>query len=290
MKYVVMAVVLSCGVALAEGPPRVVVQPLAASIPLPGAANAALLATLAGMAIELPSTFEVEDALAALAAKTCAEDEPCLAGLARATKSRWAMAVAFHQVEQRGVLSAKVVSAEGVLSRKGETLDLATIPATEEAWADAFRALIARLSLEALGKDDPPVVAVPVVPPPVKRALVSSAPVTIVASPSARTPVAVLAGLVAVGAGSAAGALALTNLREASALEQAQRGGLLPRDSVDRAVALDERTVAATALGVGAGVAAAVAIGALLMKDTPVQLAPSVGPAGPGLTLLGRLP
>jgi hypothetical protein len=285
VKHVVMAVVLSCSLALAEGPPRVVAQPLAATIPLPGAANAALLTTLAGMAIELPSTFEVEDALAALPAKTCAEDEPCLAGLARATKSRWAMAVAFHQVEQRGVLSAKVVSAEGVLARAGETLDLSTIPATEEAWADAFRALIARLSL---GKDDPPVVAV--VPPAPKPVPVITPPVVIAAAPSARTPVAVVAGLVAVGAGAAAGALALTNLREASALERAIRGGLISRDSLDRAVALDERTLTATVLGVGAGVAAAVAIGALLMKDAPVQLAPSVGPAGPGFMLLGRLP
>jgi hypothetical protein len=102
--------------------------------------------------------------------------------------------------------------------------------------------------------------------------------------------VAVVAGLIAVGAGAAAGTLGLINLREASALEQAKRGGLIPAESVDRAVALDERTVAATGLGIGAGVAAAVAVGALLMKDAPVQLSPSAGAAGAGVTLTGRFP
>jgi hypothetical protein len=292
VKHVILAVALVGGVAWAEGIPRVVVQPLAATIPLPGAANSALLTTLAGMAIELPSTFEVEDALAALPSKTCAEDEPCLAGLARATKSRWAMAVAFHQVDQLGVLSAKVVSADGVLTRSVEKFELATIPANEEGWAEAFRTFIARLSLESLGTDAPPVVAAaPVAPPEPQPAPVISVPVVTAApTPSARVPVAVVAGLVAVGAGAAAGTLALINLREASALEQAKRGGLIPQQSVDRAVAIDERTVAATALGIGAGVAAGVAAGALLMKDAPVQLAPSVSAAGPGLTLSGRLP
>lgn len=290
VKQLVMMVVVCSGLAAAVEPtpaPRVVVQPLAASIPLPGAANVALLTTLAGMAIELPSTFEVEDALAALPAKTCAEDTACLAGLARATKSDWAMAVAFAQRDGKGVVSAKVVAADGTLARAVETLELEAIPATEEAWAEAFRTVTARLALESLGKSAPVVVATPPRPE-VKK----PEPVVVVerpvAAPSARTPVAVIAGLIAVGAGGAAAALGLTNLQEANALDGAMRAGLLPGAAVDRAVALDERTAVATGLGIGAGVAAAVAIGALLMKDAPVQMAPVAGPGGAGLTLSGR--
>lgn len=293
MKHVLMALGLIAGLASAAEVPRVVVQPLAATIPLPGAANAALLTTLAGMALELPSTFEVEDALAALPSKTCAEDVPCLAGLARATKSRWAMAVAFHEAEGGGVLFAKVVSAEGSITRRVDALALPAIPATEEAWAEAFRQLTAQLQLESLGQA-PPAVAVtapPVLPPVPAAAVLPPAQAERAAAPSSwKTPVAVVAGLVAVGAGGAATALALTNLNEVHALDTAMRSGLIPANAVDRAVALDERTVAATALGVGAGVAAAVALGALLMKDSPLQLAPAVGPGSAGLVFAGRLP
>lgn len=295
MKHLAMALLCCGSLARAEGPPRIVVQPLAASIPLPGAANAALLGTLAVMAVDLPSTFEVDDALATLPSKTCSEDVPCLAGLARATKSQWALAVAFHQLEGRGELAAKIVSVEGTLARPVETLALPVVPSTEAAWAEAFRALLGGLQLEALGKTPPPVVVAPPVEPPAPakplpvvtppRQVQQTAPAT-----SARGPVAIVAGLVAIGVGGAAGALALTNLQEARLLDEAKRGGLIPGSAVDRAVALDERTVAATALGIGAGVAAAVAVGALLMKDAPVQVAPSVGTSGAGITLSGRLP
>lgn len=291
MKQLVMMVVLCSGLVAAAEPtpaPRVVVQPLAASLPLPGAANVALLTTLAAMAIELPSTFEVEDALAALPARTCAEDTACLAGLARATKSAWAMAVAFAQRDGKGVVSAKVVAADGTLARGVETLELEVIPATEEAWAEAFRTVTARLALESLGKSAPVVVVEPPMPEVKKPEPVVVVERPVAAAASARTPVAVIAGLIAVGAGGAAAALALTNLQEANALDGAMRSGLIPGAAVDRAVALDERTAVATGLGIGAGVAAAVAIGALLMKDSPVQLAPVAGPGGAGLTVVGR--
>ena len=114
--------------------------------------------------------------------------------------------------------------------------------------------------------------------------------VVVAAPPSVRLQVAVVAGLIAVAAGGAAGTLAFINVREAAVLNGTMRGGLIPLGALDRAVAIDERTLAAPTLGIGAGVAAAVAVGALLMKNAPVQLSPSVGPSGAGITLLGRLP
>lgn len=277
--------------------PRVVAQPLSASIPLPGAASAAHLSTLARASIVQPSTFEVEDALSALPQKTCGSDAPCLAGLARATRSQWALSTEFELRDGRGVLTAHVVDVKGALARPVETLELANTPTSEAGWAAAFTQLLGRIKLESLGAPQQP--AEPVAVTPVVKPLVLAPPIavappvsasTVAEGPSGRVTLAVTAGLLAVGAGGAAIALGVTNLSEAAAVRSAMRDGLLPGQVVDRAAALDERTIAATALGIGGGVAAAVAIAALLVPDAPVQLAPSVGPTGATMTLTGRLP
>lgn len=280
--------------------PRVVVQPVTTTVPLATNVNPALLTALAGLTIVLPSTFEVEDALAALPTRTCEMDERCLAGLARATRSGWAVAVSYWEGDKVAVLGAKVVTADGAVVRTVEAFPLEVTPTTDEQWLVVFKALTTKLNLEKLNEVQAVTQAGPVKKADQSTAQPAPAPVPLIptrvaASSTWQAPVAVVAGLIAVGAGGAATALALTNVREASALETAKREGLIPGNAVDRAVAIDERTIAAAALGAGAGVAAVVAVVALISRDAPrsvqvVQVVPSVSSSGAGVILTGRFP
>lgn len=283
--------------AVANAAPRVVVQPLSSSVPVPGMANSALLTALARLAIELPSTFEVDDALSSVPGRSCGHDVTCLAGLARATQCGWALAVTMRAGDAP-VLSAIVVSAEGVALRKNE-LPLSQVPVSEEVWLSSFQSLMTGLALETLGSvsADPVVVAPP--PVEVKEVKEVQPPVVVLQQPaknepkpSWRAPVAVGTGLVAVGAGAAAATLSFINLSEARALEASRTSdGLIPSASVDRAVSLDERTVAATALGIGAGVAALATLTVLLLPDSaPVQVVPAANAQGGAVFLRGQLP
>lgn len=276
----------------ASAAPRVVVQPLSSSVPVPGTANAALLTSLARLSIELPSTFEVDDALSSVPARSCGGEVACLAGLARATRCGWSVAVTLRTGDAPALL-AIVVSAEGAVVRKNE-LVLSAMPASEDAWLSEFRALMTGLALETLGSAsaDTPIAQTH---PREEKKEAPVAPLVVKSEPpksSAKTGVAVATGVIAVGAGAAAATLAFINLSEARALEASRNGaGLIPAASVDRAVSLDERTVAATALGIGAGVAALTTLTVLLIPDSaPVSVAPAVSAQGGAVFLRGQLP
>ncbi|MBL8922084.1 MAG: hypothetical protein JNJ54_24755 [Myxococcaceae bacterium] len=295
------AFALTLAAATSLAAPRLVVQPVTASAPLPGAANAAWLTAVASLAVELPSTFEVDDALATLPSRSCGLEARCLARLAVATRCPFALAVAVQPSGAGSKLIARVANAEGAIVREGER-DEPVTPTREADWLRAFRALTSALSLETL--DEAAAVTLPPAPlpaspsPPLVPARVAPAPDVGVAAalveparPTWRTTVAVTAGAVAVAAGAAATTLAVMNLGEARALAAASQGALLPAWAVERAVALDERTTLAAGLGAGAAVAAAVAIITLALPgERPVTVSLSPRADGAGVSLGGRLP
>lgn len=239
---------------------------------------------LAGAA--LPDFAHYDRALAELRRQDCEDEDICLVELAHKADALYGL---YAKLDLS--LNGDVVATGRVVRRDGKVVSrtqAVTIAAGARPFSEAAVAALSELfSVLKLGELPP---ERPVDAPVADPTLAGQAPSSVRVEASPARPVAVTAALVAVGAGGAALALALTNLREASALSAASRGGLLPGAQVDRAVALDERTAVAVALGVGAGLAAAVAIGALLWKDAPVQLAPSAQPGRAGLTLVGRLP
>jgi len=237
---------------------------------------------LAGAAV--PDFAHYDRARAELRRQDCEDEDICLVELARKADALYGLYAKLDvTLEGAVVATGRVVRRDGKVVSPTQAVSL---PAGSEPFADvavkALSQLFASLKIAELpterAVDTPEVVTIL---PPAPQPQLERAPIR---------PVAVVAGLIAVGAGGGAVALAVTNLREASALSTAARGGLIPAAAVDRAVALDERTVAATALGIGACVSAAVAIGALVWRDAPVQLAPSAQPGGARLTLSGRLP
>lgn len=238
---------------------------MSASVPLPGAANAALQTVVASLAVELPSTFEVDDALLPLPTKSCGLEPTCLAELAKATRCGWSLAVWVTAVDAGFELTALVVSAEKTIVRRGGPVALSALPTTELGWTEVVRQLTGSLALETLGTR------------------VAPAPKT-----SWRVPFAITSGAVAVAAGTSAITLALINFNEARALNAAMQGNLIPQLYVDRAVSLDERTVLAASLGVGAGLAAAASLAALLFVDEPVQVSAGFGPQGAGRSVRGQ--
>lgn len=294
-----VALTLTAATSLAA--PRLVVQPVTASAPLPGAANAAWLTAVAGLAVELPSTFEVDDALATLPSKSCGLDARCLARLAVATRCRFALAVDVVTTGVGSKVSARVVNAQAAVVREAEAEEPLT-PTTEPEWLRVFRALTRSLRLETL--DDAAAVAVATMPEPLPLAppeavSTPTPPVTSVVAPAPeparpaalRTAVAVTAGVVGVAAGAAATTLAMMNLGEARALAAAKQGALLPPWAVERAVALDERTTLAVGLGAGAAVAFAVTLIALMVPDeAPLNVGVSARADGAGVFVSGRLP
>lgn len=238
---------------------------------------------LAGAAV--PDFAHYDRARAELRRQDCEDEDICLVELARKADALYGLYAKLDvTLEGAVVATGRVVRRDGKVASPTQAVSLAL---GSEAFPDvavkALSQLLAVLKLAELPTErsvdtpDQVVKLLPPAPPP----QLERAPIR---------PVAVAAGLIAVGAGGGAIALAVTNLREATALSTAAHGGLIPATEVDRAVALDERTVAATALGIGACISAAVAIGALVWRDAPVQLAPSAPPGGAGLTLSGRLP
>lgn len=133
---------------------------MSASVPLPGAANAALQTVVASLAVELPSTFEVDDALLPLPTKSCGLEPTCLAELAKATRCGWSLAVWVTAVDAGFELTALVVSAEKTIVRRGGPVALSALPTTELGWTEVVRQLTGSLALETLGTEAPaPLVA-----------------------------------------------------------------------------------------------------------------------------------
>jgi len=291
-RLISLFVLLSTSFAVAA--PRVVVQPMSASVPLPGAANAALQTVVASLAVELPSTFEVDDALLPLPTKSCGLEPTCLAELAKATRCGWSLAVWVTAVDAGFELTALVVSAEKTIVRRGGPVALSALPTTELGWTEVVRQLTGSLALETLGTEAPAPLVAEAKPAekPVEGPVVTYVPSVTRVAPAPKTswrvPFAITSGAVAVAAGTSAITLALINFNEARALNAAMQGNLIPQLYVDRAVSLDERTVLAASLGVGAGLAAAASLAALLFVDEPVQVSAGFGPQGAGLSVRGQ--
>lgn len=279
-------------------------MPLEATSPveaLPPSVGVQLLAAVAAREVDMPSSFDVDDALTALKDPMCQASDACLAQVAHATRAGWTLAVSASQRAAVWVLGARVVKADGAEVRRREPLPVNAGPDGALDWAQAFRSLLDALALESLGQpEDTPAVATPSPaarpappPAPAPSPSVAAAPVVVRTPPKAswRTPAALTAAGLALASGGAAASLGLMNLAEANALRQASAGGVLPAAQLERAAAFDERTTAAVALGIGAGVAAAVAVTvwATGRDDGPV-LVPSAGPAGGGVSLVGRWP
>lgn len=301
---------LSAAPSFAEGP-RIAVLPLAtvdSQQPLAPGASEALLAAIATRVVELPSTFEVDDALGDVAPAACHRDDACLARVAKATGAGWALSVVALQRTDAWLVAAQVVAADGATARTVEPRRVATNAAGALDWPAAFEVLLKSLDLETLGRPapvatsavEPPPDTPPAPPADAPRATPPepvAAPAVAVAQPAPvhakwRTPVALALGGVAIAAGGAATTLALINLSDARALRAASHDGAIPADQVERAASLDERTAAATGLGIGAGVAAAAAVALLVTgggDDGPV-LVPVASPAGAGASLFWRWP
>lgn len=304
MRRLAVTFLLLAASALAAPRPRVVLHPVATppdvGFKAPAAATAALLAEAATHPLQLPSTFEVDDALVSLQQPDCAERDACLGALAKVTKAGWAVAVVARLEDGAWRLTGRVVDDAGRPVRLPRTVDVPAAMVGFE-WAVAASALLSALDVDRLGGDDerhpllpaaaPVAVAAPPAPalaaPALAPRLEAAAP-----PPSRGAPLlAAVAGGLAVAGGGAAVALALVNAREAELLRASAQGGLIPAGQVERAVALDERTTAAVGLGVGAAVGAGVAVAlGLWPAGAPARPSLVVSPQGSAVVVSGALP